>query len=214
MLLPRIILLAVAILVAHLDGSTAAAQTVQRGSQRPDATALPVTFASPLPGARLSSRFGLRKHPILGVTMMHQGLDLAAPAGTPIRAAASGVVAETGRDGGYGNFVRLRHDGRMETLYGHMSRIAATPGQPISLGAVIGYVGSTGLANGPHLHFEVRQDGVPVDPAASGRMPLPPSVSDRTRLVDVVRGGRAATASGGPESAHAGSVQVVRGRRR
>ncbi|WP_419826659.1 M23 family metallopeptidase [Sphingomonas sp.] len=123
-------------------------------------------FAMPVAG-RVTSGFGLRFHPILGYSRMHQGIDLAAPAGTPIVAASDGRVAFAGWHGGHGNYVLVAHEGGLSTGYGHMSRIAATPGEQVSQGEVIGYVGSTGLSTGPHLHFEVFHHGVAIDPAAA-----------------------------------------------
>ena len=113
---------------------------------------------------RVSSGFGERFHPILGYRRMHDGVDLAAPYGTPIVAAADGRVVSAGWRGGYGNEVAIAHSGGVETLYGHMSRIAAASGAHVQRGQVIGYVGSTGLSTGPHLHYEVRKGGKLVNP--------------------------------------------------
>ncbi|WP_343752138.1 peptidoglycan DD-metalloendopeptidase family protein [Sphingomonas japonica] len=113
---------------------------------------------------RLSSGFGSRGHPVLGFRRFHKGLDIAAPTGTPIHAATDGVVAFAGRNGGYGNFVKLSHGGGMQTAYGHMSRIAVRSGTRVSRGQVIGYVGSTGLSTGPHVHYELIKGGRAVDP--------------------------------------------------
>ena len=113
---------------------------------------------------RVSSRFGERFHPILGYRRMHDGVDLAAPYGTPIVAAADGRVVSAGWRGGYGNEVAIAHSGGIETLYGHMSRIAAASGAYVRRGQVIGYVGSTGLSTGPHLHYELHKDGRLVNP--------------------------------------------------
>ena len=120
-------------------------------------------MAMPVPG-RISSGFGWRVHPVLGFRRLHKGMDFAAGHGTPIRAASSGQVAMAGRHGGYGNFVKLSHGGGIATGYGHMSRIAVAPGQHVAQGQVIGYVGSTGLSTGPHLHYELWKNGVPVNP--------------------------------------------------
>ena len=120
--------------------------------------------ARPVPGPIVSG-FGMRYHPILHVTRMHTGADLSAGAGTPIHACRGGVVVIAGAQGGYGNCVVIDHGGGMATLYAHQSRIAVSEGQTVNAGDVIGYVGSTGLATGPHLHFEVRLSGNPVDPA-------------------------------------------------
>lgn len=121
---------------------------------------------TPVDGARLSSGFGMRFHPILGYTKMHRGVDFAAPSGTPIMAAGDGVVADAGWHGDYGNLVVLKHTGTFETAYAHMSRIATGlhPGQHVRQGQVIGYVGATGRATGPHLHYEVRIRGQATNP--------------------------------------------------
>ncbi len=121
---------------------------------------------TPVDGARISSSFGMRHHPILGFTRMHQGVDFAVPAGTPIMASGDGVVASAGWAGGYGNMVVLRHNSTYSTGYGHMSRIAKgiKPGVRVHQGEVIGYVGMTGLATGPHLHYEVRVNNHPINP--------------------------------------------------
>ena len=113
---------------------------------------------------RLTSGFGSRFHPILGYRRFHAGLDLAAAAGTPIVAAADGKVLSAGWVGGYGRAVAIVHAGGIETKYGHMSRIAAYAGEVVHRGDVIGYVGSSGLSTGPHLHFEVLKNGRPVNP--------------------------------------------------
>jgi murein DD-endopeptidase MepM/ murein hydrolase activator NlpD len=113
---------------------------------------------------RLTSGFGSRFHPILGYVRFHDGVDLAASAGTPIVAAADGRVVGAGWRGGYGQQVEIAHADGLETLYGHMSRIAARAGEMVRKGEVIGYVGSTGLSTGPHLHFEVTRNGRPVNP--------------------------------------------------
>jgi murein DD-endopeptidase MepM/ murein hydrolase activator NlpD len=114
--------------------------------------------------ARMSSGFGLRTHPTLGGTRMHSGIDLAAAAGTPIVATSDGRVDTASWNGGYGLFVSLDHGGGVETRYGHMSRLNVAAGQEVRKGQVIGYVGSTGRSTGPHLHYEVRKNGRPVNP--------------------------------------------------
>lgn len=113
---------------------------------------------------RLTSGFGERFHPILGYMRFHDGVDLAAASGTPIVAAADGRVIDAGWRGGYGQQVEIVHEGGLETRYGHMSRVAAHAGEIVRKGEVIGYVGSTGLSTGPHLHFEVTRNGRPVNP--------------------------------------------------
>jgi len=121
---------------------------------------------TPIDGARLSSRFGKRRHPVLGYTKMHRGVDFAAPTGTPIYAAGDGVISYRGRKGGYGNYIRIRHAGGFNSAYAHMSRFrkGVTLGSRVKQGEVIGYVGSTGRSTGPHLHYEILAGGRQVNP--------------------------------------------------
>lgn len=121
---------------------------------------------TPVDGARLSSNFGKRRHPVLGYTRMHKGIDFAAPTGTPILAAAAGVVELATRNRGYGRYVKIRHNDEYSTVYAHMSKLAPglKAGRKVEQGTVIGAVGATGLATGPHLHYEVLQRGKQVDP--------------------------------------------------
>jgi murein DD-endopeptidase MepM/ murein hydrolase activator NlpD len=128
-----------------------------------DGTA-PSVLVRPVPGW-ITSSFGPRLHPILGTTRMHTGVDMHAAWGEPVAAAAGGRVIFAGAYGGYGNAVILDHGGGMSTLYGHLSSIVVGYGDTVTAGQTIGLVGATGLATGPHLHFEVRIDGQPVDPA-------------------------------------------------
>ena len=114
--------------------------------------------------ASVSSSFGMRVHPIRGSHRFHRGVDLRASAGTPIRASASGRVVHAGWNGGYGRQVLVDHGGGLATRYAHMSRLSARPGAQVNSGEVIGYVGSSGLSTGPHLHYEVLQNGKPVNP--------------------------------------------------
>jgi murein DD-endopeptidase MepM/ murein hydrolase activator NlpD len=123
------------------------------------------TLQRPVPGL-VSSNFGLRRHPILGYTRLHKGMDFQAGYGTPILAATDGRVAAAGWAGGYGKQVRVHHAGGLMTSYSHMSRIAAQPGSFVRQGQVIGYVGSTGLSTGPHLHYELYRNGAPINPAS------------------------------------------------
>ena len=119
----------------------------------------------PLPvSGRISSKFGMRFHPIRKRTKLHTGVDIAAPTGTPIRASAAGVVISAGWAGAYGNAVILQHGGGISTLYGHCSRVLVKKGQKVSKGQVIAKVGSTGYSTGPHCHFEKRVNGKPVNP--------------------------------------------------
>jgi murein DD-endopeptidase MepM/ murein hydrolase activator NlpD len=121
---------------------------------------------TPVNGARISSRFGRRHHPVLGYTKMHKGVDFAAPTGTPIYAAGDGRVEFAGRNGGYGNMVVLRHNGMYKTAYAHAHRIARgiRKGARVEQGQTIAYVGTTGRSTGPHLHYEIRKYGKKINP--------------------------------------------------
>lgn len=123
---------------------------------------------TPVSGAHLTSGFGVRVHPLLGYSKMHEGVDFGAPTGTPIHAAGDGDVDQAGRESGYGNVVTISHSDHLQTMYAHMSRFAAgiREGSHVNQGQVIGYVGTTGRSTGPHLHFEVRYDDKPVNPMA------------------------------------------------
>jgi len=127
---------------------------------------------TPINGARLSSSFGFRKHPILGYNKLHQGTDFAAARGTPIMASGSGVVLRAQKYKGYGNYVSIRHNSTYVTAYGHMSKFgrAIKKNARVSQGQIIGYVGSTGLSTGPHLHYEVIKNGKRIN---SQRLKLP-----------------------------------------
>ena len=118
----------------------------------------------PVVGGHITSGFGMRRHPILGYSRLHAGIDFGAAYGSAIYAVSDGTVAFAGWHGGHGNFVKLEHGGGFGTGYGHMSRIAVTPGSHVQAGQIIGYVGSTGLSTGPHLHYELYRGGVPVNP--------------------------------------------------
>ncbi|MFN2099321.1 peptidoglycan DD-metalloendopeptidase family protein [Altererythrobacter sp. MF3-039] len=120
-------------------------------------------LVAPVPG-RITSNYGMRRHPVLGYRRMHSGIDFRARHGTPIVAATDGRVSGAGRMGGCGNAVRLNHEGGLQTRYCHMSRIAVRRGQSVRRGQVIGYVGSTGLSTGPHLHYEMYRGGRAINP--------------------------------------------------
>jgi murein DD-endopeptidase MepM/ murein hydrolase activator NlpD len=122
-------------------------------------------MAMPVAG-RITSSYGVRRHPVLGFARMHKGLDIGAPYGAPIYAATDGTVVFAGRNRGYGNFVKLDHAGSLATGYGHMSRIAVRYGQRVRKGQVIGYIGSTGMSTGPHLHYELYKNGAAINPRA------------------------------------------------
>ncbi|WP_119679428.1 M23 family metallopeptidase [Indioceanicola profundi] len=121
---------------------------------------------TPIDGARISSKFGMRRHPVLGYSKMHKGMDFAAPTGTPIYAAGDGVIEEAGQKGSYGNYVRIRHNGKIQTAYAHLSRFGANirRGARVTQGDVIGFVGTTGRSTGPHLHYEVLENGRQTNP--------------------------------------------------
>lgn len=143
------------------------------------ASVAPSAMANPVDG-RITSHFGGRAHPILRLFRFHKGIDIAAPKGTPIRAAADGRVIAGGWNGGHGQQVRIAHPGGLETSYSHMSAIAASAGSFVHQGQVIGYVGSSGLSTGPHLHYEVRRGGKPVDPL-DARLNQPLQLDSRQR---------------------------------
>ena len=162
---------------ARLGGEAGAGrQEHERGDEREDGEAeyfdrtgrslRKFLLRTPVDGARLSSTFSMRKHPILGYSLMHKGVDFAAPSGTPIYAGGGGRVAVAGRNGGYGNYIRVRHSAEYSTAYAHLSRFAKgiKPGQRVRQGQVIGYVGSTGRATGPHLHYEVLRNDQQINP--------------------------------------------------
>ena len=151
------------------------------GAARPQ----PVESGMAMPAAGpVTSYFGYRYHPILHFTRFHAGVDIGAAWGSPIVAAADGQVASAGWAGGYGREVQIAHGGGLVSLYGHMSQIVAQPGSYVRQGQLIGYVGSSGLSTGPHLHFEVRQSGQPVNPLGV-RLVSKPVVD--THLADAVK---------------------------
>lgn len=145
--------------LAHEDGTHGYYDDEGRSVQR-------LLMKTPVDGARLSSRFGMRRHPILGYTRLHRGLDFAAPRGTPIYAAGAGTIVALGRNGDFGKYIRIRHRNGYETAYAHMNGYARRlkKGARVKQGQIIGYVGSTGLATGPHLHYEVLRHKKPVNP--------------------------------------------------
>lgn len=146
------------------DGAMFAASSI--GEQR----SMPI--GQPVAG-HITSLYGMRRHPILGYVRMHAGIDFGAPYGSPIYAVADGTVSYSGRHGGHGNYVRIEHAGGLGTGYGHMSRIAVGYGEHVHAGEVIGYVGSSGLSTGPHLHFEAYQGGHTINPAGISMMGRP-----------------------------------------
>ena len=137
---------------------------------------------TPINGARLSSSYGMRKHPILGYNKMHQGTDFAAPMGTPIMASGTGVVLKAGWCGGGGNCVKIRHNSTYSTVYAHMSKFArgVKKGLRVNQGQVIGYVGSTGMSTGPHLHYEVIKNGKKIN-SQTLKLPSGKKLKGKTR---------------------------------
>ena len=145
----------------------AAAAPVQRRPQALIGTGMAlaaIPSQMPVAARALTSGFGMRGHPLLGGRRAHSGIDLAAPAGSPIVATSDGQVSWADWAGGYGIAVAVEHGGGYQTRYAHMSRVNVAPGQQVRKGDVIGYVGSTGLSTGPHLHYEVRVNGQAVNP--------------------------------------------------
>ena len=130
---------------------------------------------------RITSEYGMRRHPVLGYSRLHAGVDFGAAWGSPIFAVSDAVVSFAGRHGGHGNYVRLEHGDGMGSGYGHMSRIAVSPGLRVRAGQVIGYVGSTGLSTGPHLHYEVYQAGRTINPLGV-RFAARPAAIDQKQL--------------------------------
>jgi murein DD-endopeptidase MepM/ murein hydrolase activator NlpD len=162
--------------------------THQGGYYSLDGKSLKKAFLkSPVAFNRISSGFSMRVHPVFGTWKKHEGVDMAAPLGTPIKASGDGVVDFVGTQNGYGNFVVLKHWSNYSTAYGHMSRFASglRRGQKVSQGDVIGYVGTTGWATGPHLHYEFRIGGRATDPMAMKNLqqqPLTPGEMARFKM--------------------------------
>ncbi len=152
--------------LAQLEAESRAIESMLAG-KRPRYTG-PSTWSGrwlmPIAGGRVGSRYGMRFHPILHRWRMHSGVDVGAGSGTPIRAAERGLVIYAGYRRGYGNTIMVDHGGGVVTLYAHCSRLVGPVGQMVARGQTIAYVGSTGLSTGPHVHFEVRRNGKPVDP--------------------------------------------------
>ncbi|MBI5163229.1 MAG: peptidoglycan DD-metalloendopeptidase family protein [Magnetospirillum sp.] len=135
---------------------------------------------TPVDGAKITSGFGMRNHPILGYSKMHKGIDFGVPTGTPINAAGDGMIEIAGFNGAYGNYVRVRHTNNYATAYAHMSRIAAGihAGKRVGQGQIVGFVGSTGRSTGPHLHYEVMVGNTQVNPL-SIKMPTGTKLAGR-----------------------------------
>lgn len=135
-----------------------------RQREQPDWTPGSVLITTPMPGTEVGSKFGPRLHPILGITRLHAGVDMGASTGEPIYAAADGIVVLAEARGGFGNTVVLDHGSSLATLYAHNSELLVEPGDLVLRGTMIARAGSTGLSTGPHLHFETRIKGLPIDP--------------------------------------------------
>lgn len=142
----------------EVEGETAAVATTTTASTTTATVFRTIAFAAPVEGYDINSRYGPRGG------RMHQGIDIAAPTGTPILSAAEGVVLRTGRSSSYGNFAEVRHDNGVTSFYAHMSHISVSEGDTLAAGGLIGEVGSTGRSTGPHLHFEIRLDGRQINP--------------------------------------------------
>lgn len=127
-------------------------------------TKVSIPSRNPLDGAALTSGFGMRTHPVLGGRRGHKGVDLAMPTGTPVYATADGVISKADWFSSYGLYISIEHGGKIQTRYGHLSRLSVASGQSVKKGDLIGYVGSTGRSTGPHLHYEVRIAGIAVNP--------------------------------------------------
>jgi murein DD-endopeptidase MepM/ murein hydrolase activator NlpD len=173
------------------DGQTTDYYTAQGGNGKR------MLMKTPIDGARLSSGFGMRRHPILGFNKLHRGTDFAAPTGTPIMASGNGVVEVAGVAGGYGNYIRIRHNDTYKTAYAHLHRFARgmKAGAKVRQGQIIGYVGTTGRSTGPHLHYEVLANNKHVD-SQSVKLPtgtmltgkdLAAFQAERTRLDELMK---------------------------
>lgn len=154
-----------------LDGVSGPANPVER-------SVVSIPSRMPLLGSVLTSSYGMRTHPVLGGTRKHTGIDLAAPTGTPVYATADGVVSRADWYSSYGLYISLEHGASLQTRYAHLSRLAVAAGDAVKKGDLIGYVGSTGRSTGPHLHYEVRVDGVAVNP-------IPYMMADERRFAAV-----------------------------
>ncbi len=147
---------------------------------------------TPVQATRISSKYGMRKHPVLGYSKMHRGIDFAAPPGTPIYAAGDGTVVALGRKGGYGRYIRIKHNGRISTAYAHLLSYAKglRKGQKVKQGQVIGKVGASGRATGPHLHYEVLINGKHVNPLSIKSQPSrklnQKEITDLTTIKNIV----------------------------
>lgn len=159
-----------------------------------------VPSLKPVANLEYTSLFGVRSDPFRGTAAMHAGVDIPGPVGTPIYATADGIVGRSGWVGGYGNLVELEHGGKLQTRYGHLSRIMVAPGSRVKRGQVIGLMGSTGRSTGSHLHYEVRMDGRAVNP-----VPYLDSAQYASNMRQRVNAMTAPLAQGGPEAETVGT---------
>jgi murein DD-endopeptidase MepM/ murein hydrolase activator NlpD len=150
--------------ITSLEAESSAISALLRRSQSGRSSTGSGQLRWPVASPVITSNYGWRVHPIFDTRRLHAGMDLRAATGTPVLAAGAGTIVAAGPRGGYGNAVIIDHGGTLATLYGHLSRVSVRQGQRVSAGQVIGAAGSTGYSTGPHLHFEVRVDGAPVDP--------------------------------------------------
>lgn len=168
---------------------------------------------TPIDGARISSGFGRRRHPVLGYSKLHKGTDFAAPRGTPIKAAGNGIIERSSRYGGYGNYIRIRHANGYKTAYAHLHRYARgiKQGRRVKQGQTIGYVGSTGRSTGPHLHYEVHYNGKAVN---SMRVRIPSGRTLKGNILEAFKSTRDETRSAmlqTPMSTPVATAELVHG---
>jgi murein DD-endopeptidase MepM/ murein hydrolase activator NlpD len=150
--------------VSDIDSKIADLDEAVTQLQGAKALASSVPIANPVPGMPVSSSFGTRKDPLLGLLAFHSGMDFRATSGSSVLATAKGTVTAADYNGGYGNMVDIDHGNGLSTRYGHLSQILVGVGQHVSIGDVIGKTGSTGRSTGPHLHYEIRKNGSAVNP--------------------------------------------------
>lgn len=143
--------------VKELDEALDHLDAMKKGARR-------FPIANPAPGQAVSSGFGVRRDPLIGMPAMHSGLDFRAPSGSPARATAPGTVVKAGWNGGYGRMVEIDHGNGFSTRYAHLSKVRVKVGQAMAIGDIVGDVGSSGRSTGPHLHYEIRRDGDALDP--------------------------------------------------
>jgi murein DD-endopeptidase MepM/ murein hydrolase activator NlpD len=175
--------------IEALRAKTATRMADKTSGPRP--IALPVALSEPLKHTKVTSPYGWRVHPVLGAWRFHEGVDFGAPKGTPVLAAAGGVVTDIGRRGNYGEYIRLRHGSHVQTAYAHLSGFAhgLHVGSAVARGQVIGYVGRSGLATGPHLYYEVIVDGHRLDPLKIAAQPAGPApIRTAARVAEAATG--------------------------